>query len=117
MKLIDFIKAYNRIKYHINHTPLEQSLYFSKEDRNVFLKLENQQKTKSFKIRGALNKISVLSDEEKQRGILAVSSGNHGIAVSYAAKLIKPEAIMGKNIAVVITSGNINDDYLSCHFD
>jgi threonine dehydratase len=91
LKLTDFISAHNRIKHNINHTPLEESLYFSNDDRNVYLKLENQQKTKSFKLRGALNKISVLTDEEKKRGILAVSSGNHGIAVSYAAKLMNVE--------------------------
>lgn len=88
MKLIDFLQAYNRIKYNIYKTPLEKSIFFSDEKHNVFLKLENQQKTKSFKIRGALNKISLLSKEEKERGIMAVSSGNHGIAVSYAANLV-----------------------------
>ena len=88
LKLIDFIKAQKRINNLIYHTPLERSSYLSNEEQNIFFKLENQQKTKSFKIRGALNKISQLTSEEKERGILAVSSGNHGIAVSYAAKLI-----------------------------
>lgn len=89
LKLTDFISAHNRIKNNIHHTRLSKSLYFSNDDHDVYLKLENEQLTNSFKIRGALNKISVLTDAEKQRGILAVSSGNHGIAVSYAAKLMK----------------------------
>lgn len=88
LSLERFIAAHNRIKNNIYKTPLEESLFFRTPKRRVYLKLENQQKTKSFKIRGALNKISLLTEEEKKRGILAVSSGNHGIAVSYAAKLM-----------------------------
>jgi threonine dehydratase len=88
LKLTDFISAHNRIKNNIHHTPLTKSQYFSNDDHDIYLKMENQQKTNSFKIRGALNKIAILTDEEKERGILAVSSGNHGIAVSYAAKLM-----------------------------
>lgn len=125
LKLTDFISAYNRIKNNINHTPLEESLYFSNAEHTVYLKLENQQKTKSFKIRGALNKISILTDEEKQRGVLAVSSGNHGIAVSYAAKLmnikktiifvpkVTPEVKINKikaNGAEVIIAGDNYDE-------
>ncbi len=125
LKLTDFISAYNRIKNNINHTPLEESLYFSNAEHTVYLKLENQQKTKSFKIRGALNKISILTDEEKQRGVLAVSSGNHGIAVSYAAKLmnikktiifvpkVTPEVKINKikaNGAKVIIAGDNYDE-------
>lgn len=125
LKLTDFISAYNRIKNNINHTPLEESPYFSNEQHTVYLKLENQQKTKSFKIRGALNKISILTEEEKQRGVLAVSSGNHGIAVSYAAKLmnikktiifvpkVTPEVKINKikaNGAEVIITGDNYDE-------
>ncbi len=87
LQLTDFISAYNKISNKIYKTPLEKSDFFSDQDKTVYLKLENQQKTKSFKMRGALNKISTLSNEEKERGVLAVSSGNHGIAVSCAAKL------------------------------
>lgn len=87
LQLIDFISAYNKISHKIYKTPLEKSDYFSSSKTCVYLKLENQQKTKSFKMRGALNKILTLTEEEKARGVLAVSSGNHGIAVSCAAML------------------------------
>ena len=54
----------------------------------VYIKLENLQKTGSFKNRGAMYKISLLSEEQRQKGIVAYSSGNHGQAVSYVSKLV-----------------------------
>jgi len=58
----------------------------------VFLKLENLQLTGAFKIRGALNKISRLTNYERRRGVITASSGNHGLAVSYGAKVFDLEA-------------------------
>ena len=55
-------------------------------DGDVWLKLENQQVTGSFKIRGATNKILLLSEEEKARGVVTASSGNHAQGLGYAAK-------------------------------
>jgi threonine dehydratase len=52
----------------------------------VFLKLETEQTTGSFKLRGAFNALSLLSNEEKQRGVVASSAGNHGLGVAHAAK-------------------------------
>jgi threonine dehydratase len=75
--------AYERIKSYVLCTPLEESLSLSKGSRKVFLKLECVQTTRSFKIRGATNKILSLTQEEKAAGVVAVSSGNHGAAVSY----------------------------------
>ncbi|MDW7669620.1 MAG: threonine/serine dehydratase, partial [Bacillota bacterium] len=69
-------------------TPLEFSRYYSSKNTNVYLKLENQQKMNSFKVRGAFSKLISLTEEEKNRGILAVSSGNHGASVSYASSLL-----------------------------
>lgn len=74
-------------------TPLYFTDYFSSETSNeVYLKLENLQITGSFKIRGAYNKISSLTDEEKRKGIVTHSAGNHGIGTAYAAKLLGIEA-------------------------
>ncbi len=84
----DVVKAKDRINKHIYHTPLEKSIYLSHDDTNIYLKLENQQKMRCAKIRGALSKITSLSDEEKEKGIVAISSGNHGSAVSYASNLL-----------------------------
>ena len=76
------IKSLHNIKNYIVKTPLKFSERLSKEtNSNIFLKLENIQKTGSFKARGALNKILNISNKED---VLAASSGNHGAAVSYA---------------------------------
>ena len=72
----------DNIKNYIEKTPLKHSERLSKEtNSNIFLKLENLQKTGSFKARGALNKILKINRTEK---VVAASSGNHGAAVSYA---------------------------------
>ena len=80
--------AYERIKNYIYKTPLEESLYLGTEEQKYFFKLESTQTVKSFKIRGALHKMSTLTEEERQRGVATISSGNHGASVSYAAKLL-----------------------------
>lgn len=81
-------ESYERIKDKIYRTPLNKSIYLSDDSTEVFLKLESLQYPKSFKIRGALSKMTVLTDEEKKRGVIAISSGNHGAAVSYASTLL-----------------------------
>ena len=64
---------------------LSSSLLTESINTPVTLKLENLQVTGSFKVRGAANKILSLSDDEKERGVVTCSSGNHGLAVSYVA--------------------------------
>lgn len=80
--------AKDRIKKYIYHTPLEKSIHLSDDDTNIYLKLENQQKMRCAKIRGALSKITSLTLDEIERGVVAISSGNHGAAVSYASNLL-----------------------------
>ncbi|MFW9896986.1 MAG: pyridoxal-phosphate dependent enzyme, partial [Candidatus Thorarchaeota archaeon] len=76
-------KAYERIYQYIRKTPLIHSEVFSKLcSGNVYLKLENLQVTNSFKIRGALNRMSLLSTEEKALGVITASSGNHAQGVA-----------------------------------
>ncbi len=82
------VEAYTRIKDKIYMTPLDKSIYLSNENTNYYLKLENLQPPKSFKLRGALSKMTTLTEEEKKRGVVAISSGNHGAAVSYASRLL-----------------------------
>ncbi len=78
--------ARQRIQSLVRKTTLEKSPWLTTFlGTNTFLKLENQQVTGSFKIRGATNKLLSLSDDEKTRGVITVSSGNHGRAVSYVA--------------------------------
>lgn len=70
----------------VHKTPLDRSRTFSAmAGCDVYLKLENLQKTGSFKIRGAYNKMRSLSEEEKKRGVIAASAGNHAQGVAYAA--------------------------------
>ena len=77
-------KSLNNI---IHETPLEFNTTFSELTGNqIYLKLENLQKTGSFKIRGAFNKIMKLNDEERKMGVIAASAGNHGQGVALAAK-------------------------------
>ena len=93
-------KAHERIFSLIIKTPLISSETINKRtNANVYFKLENLQWTGSFKLRGASNKISLLSNEEKSRGIVSYSSGNHAQAVAYASNLfgVKATIIMPKN--------------------
>ena len=93
-------KAHERIFSLIIKTPLISSETINKRtNANVYFKLENLQWTGSFKLRGASNKISQLSNEEKSRGIVSYSSGNHAQAVAYASNLFGVQAtiIMPKN--------------------
>jgi len=83
---MDIERAAFLLKGVAHHTPLDRSVTFSEmAGLPVYLKLENLQKTGSFKIRGAYNKIAGLSAEEKRCGVIAASAGNHAQGVAYAA--------------------------------
>ena len=86
---LDMIKeARETIKDVIKETPLLESVKMSERTgANVFLKCENLQKTGSFKIRGACNKIANLTNEEKSKGVIASSAGNHAQGVALGAKM------------------------------
>ncbi|MHA1797915.1 MAG: threonine ammonia-lyase [Candidatus Helarchaeota archaeon] len=112
----------------IHETPLEYNTTFSKMSNNeLYLKLENLQKTGSFKIRGAFNKIRSLSDEEKEAGVITASAGNHGQGVALAATinkisstvvlpegspLIKVKAIKDYGARVIIHGKNYDEAFL-----
>lgn len=83
----DVIAAAERIRRLVQKTPLLQSKSLSEiAGGPVYLKLENQQITGSFKLRGALNVLATLPPEVRARGVVASSAGNHGLGVAYAAK-------------------------------
>lgn len=84
----DVQKAYERIHDYVVETPLEKSIFLSDDNRNVYFKLECLQKSRSFKIRGCLNKMLSLNEEEKKKGVCTISSGNHGVCVSMGAKML-----------------------------
>ena len=80
-------QAQKTIAPYAKPTPLTRSKFLSELcSDDVFLKLENQQVTHSFKIRGVMNKLLNLSSEEKARGVVTASAGNHGQAVAYGAQ-------------------------------
>ena len=84
----EVFEARDRIRDYVYKTPLEQSIYLGRDGREYFFKLECLQTVKSFKIRGAINKMLTLTDEQRKKGVVAISSGNHGASVSYGAKLL-----------------------------
>jgi len=89
INLSEISSAQKMIQPHIRKTPLDFSYQLSEQAGcEVYLKLENWQKTGSFKIRGALNKMLSLSSQEKQKGIITASAGNHGLGVAHAAKML-----------------------------
>lgn len=80
-------EAYLRIKPFIYYTPIIKAHHLSKLlNADIYLKLENTQHTSSFKTRGAFNKLLSLPHQEKTKGVIAASSGNHGAAVAYACQ-------------------------------
>ena len=85
--LTDIQAARERIAGHARVTPVYGSDSLSRRTgRRVVLKAENLQRTGSFKIRGAVNKLSTLGDEQRAAGVIAASAGNHGQAVAWAAR-------------------------------
>jgi threonine dehydratase len=84
--LADVLAARERLREHVYYSPCARSEMLSKlTGHQVYLKLENLQMTGSFKERGALNKLSVLTADEAARGVVAASAGNHAQGVSYHA--------------------------------
>lgn len=93
--LIDVYLAKRKIKKSIYRTPIVKSPGLREiVTAECYLKLENLQNTGSFKIRGATNKILSLSDDERKRGVIAVSSGNHGRAVASVAQKYNIPAVI-----------------------
>ena len=79
------MEAHERCQDYLSPTPLEYSLYLSKEiDGIVWLKLDSMQRTASFKFRGALNKILSLTEEELDKGVVSASTGNYALAIAEA---------------------------------
>lgn len=125
LRLYNFIEAKERLTTVINKTQLIHSDVFSIESGNdIYIKPENLQRTGSFKIRGAYNKISKLSDEEKKKGVITSSAGNHAQGVAFAAQKlgIKAVIVMPKHTplikveaterygAQVVLEGEVYDD-------
>lgn len=84
----ELLQARKRIEQVVRRTPVAGSASLEKlSGVPVYLKLEHHQLTGSFKMRGALNAIRMLSDEQRSRGVIGVSTGNYGRALAYAARM------------------------------
>ena len=125
MKLEDIYEAQERISKVIHVTPMQRSFTFSNMSGNdIFLKNENMQRTGSFKVRGAFNKICKLTQTNKPDVVVAASAGNHAQGVAYAATQngIKSFIVMPKTApiakvkatenygATVVLEGDVYDD-------
>ena len=95
LTLDTFEEASECVKRVIQETKLVYSEYFSAQTGNkVYLKAENMQVTGAYKIRGAYYKISTLTDEERAKGLITASAGNHAQGVAYAAKAYGCKAVI-----------------------
>lgn len=105
----DVREASEFLKGKINRTPLFHSTTFSRMyESEIYFKMENLQKTGSFKTRGALFRISKLTEEERKRGVITASAGNHAQGVAYSAmvnsinaKIVMPEIATPAKIEAV----------------
>jgi threonine dehydratase len=125
LTLNDILAARARIETSVYRSPCTHSEMLSRmTGQNIFLKLENLQMTGSFKERGALNKIAMLTDEQAARGVVAASAGNHAQGVAYHATrrgirsvivmplttpLVKVTATRGFGAEVVLHGGNYDE--------
>ncbi|MEZ4522731.1 MAG: threonine/serine dehydratase [Thermomicrobiales bacterium] len=112
---------------HVKRTPIFSATRFGQRAGcELLLKAEQFQRTGSFKVRGALNKISCLTDEERERGVIAVSAGNHAQGVAWAASTVgvrsvivmaasasetKIAATRGYGAEVVLVDGGISEAF------
>jgi len=127
LHLRDIERAAERLEGVVHRIPVERSLTFSHlSGSHLYLKYENQQKTGSFKIRGAYNKIARFLEEGALRSVLAASAGNHAQGVAYAANALgvkstivmpkstpiaKIQATEGYGAKVILHGDNYDDSY------
>jgi len=112
MDLRDIYSARKRIEKYVRKTPLEYSNFLSDlSGGEIWLKLENQQYTGSFKARGAMNKLIQLSPEEKARGIVTASSGNHAQGLGYAGSILG----VGSTIVVPANTPRVKRDAIELY--
>ena len=115
LSLKKFEEAAEKVKEVTLATNLVYSEYFSNQTGNkVYLKAENMQVTGAYKIRGAYYKISTMSEEERAKGLITASAGNHAQGVAYAAKaygckavIVMPETTPLIKVNRTIASGTV----------
>jgi len=123
--LRDIYRAQQTIRPYIRQTPLRYSQFLSAQTgKEIYIKWENQQQTGSFKVRGAANRLCNLDDAAKKRGVVTVSTGNHGRGVAYVAqqlgiraRICVPALVLPHKVAAmrqlgaeVVVHGQTQDD-------
>src|SRR5215831_6495994 len=94
-KLQDILQALQRIRPYLARTPLHSYPAINElVGTTLFIKHENYQPVGAFKVRGGVNLISQLTPEERERGVIAASTGNHGQSVAYAARIFDVKAVI-----------------------
>ncbi|UOY93118.1 threonine ammonia-lyase IlvA [Ectobacillus sp. JY-23] len=109
VKIEDILVAQQKLKDIVNHTPLQRdSILSERYECDVYLKREDLQVVRSFKIRGAYNCISHLTEEERSRGVVCASAGNHAQGVAYtcrklniSAKIFMPNTTPNQKVSQV----------------
>lgn len=95
VEMKDIVKAYARIKPYITQTPLIYSQPTSQRTGSeVWFKMENLQPIGAYKLRGAMNNMLSMNEEELEKGVVAASAGNHSQAVAYAARMKNTSAVV-----------------------
>lgn len=108
----DILAAQRRLAGIVKPTPLMRSATLDRMlEAEIYLKPENLQKTGSFKIRGAYNRIVTLGDAEKSRGVVAASAGNHGQAIAYAATRAGIQATIVMPVSAAIAKVDATRSY------
>ena len=128
LRLPKILQTQQAIQPHIRQTPLVRSPYLRQlSGADVWLKLENWQPTGSFKIRGALSKLSRLTPGQREQGIVAASAGNHALGVAFAAEKLggftadifvpgtAPKAKIDKLAYYPVTIHKAGDTYEDAH--
>ena len=102
----DILQARKKIQSVVRVTPMNLALGSELSKKNIYFKFENRQLTGSFKIRGALNKISNLTESEKKQGVIAASAGNHAQGVAMSAGLfgVQSKIIMPQTAPLIKVS-------------
>ena len=110
--ILDFDEAREAVSHVAEVTPMESSRYLSGLlGSPVFLKCENLQRTGSYKIRGAYNRLNKLSPEERARGVVAASAGNHAQGVALAARELGIKATIFMPVGVALPKLQATRDY------
>ena len=104
----DFLRARENVAPHVYHTPLLTSRSLSKATGfDVRLKAELFQKGGAYKVRGPMNKIALMSEEERRRGVICSSAGNHSQGVALAASHYGVQAVVVALLVIIIRVGGV----------